>query len=36
MAARWPGPLSGYGLFALFGGVVLYALASFQRKPAST
>src|SRR4029450_4901265 len=31
MAARWPGPLSGYGLFALFGGVLLYALMSLRR-----
>ena len=28
MAGRLPGALSGYGLFALFGGVLLYALAS--------
>jgi hypothetical protein len=28
MAGRLPGRLSGYGLFALFGGVLLYALAS--------
>lgn len=28
MAGRLPGGMSGYGLFALFGGVLLYALAS--------
>ena len=31
MAGRWPGGLSGYGLFALFGGVLLYALVSLRR-----
>jgi hypothetical protein len=34
MAGRWPGRLSGYGLFALFGGVLLYALASLLRRRA--
>jgi len=33
MAGRWPGRLSGYGLFALFGGVLAHALASLFRKP---
>ncbi len=33
MAGRTPGPLSGLGLIALFGGVMLYTLVSF-RKPA--
>ena len=28
MAGRLPGGTSGYGLFALFGGVLIYALAS--------
>ena len=28
MAGRLPGGVSGYGLFALFGGVLLYALAN--------
>ncbi|HEY8265210.1 MAG TPA: hypothetical protein VIG03_01455 [Steroidobacteraceae bacterium] len=28
MAGRLPGGTSGYGLFALFGGVLLYALAN--------
>ena len=28
MAGRLPGGVSGYGLFALFGGVLLYSLAS--------
>jgi hypothetical protein len=32
MAGRLPGPLSSLGLFALFGGVLLYTLVSF-RKP---
>jgi hypothetical protein len=32
MAGRPPGPLSGLGLIALFGGVMLYILVSF-RKP---
>jgi hypothetical protein len=36
MAGRWPGRLSGYGLFALFGGVLAYALASLGRKPEPT
>jgi hypothetical protein len=31
MAGRRPGGLSGYGLFALFGGVLLYALAGLRR-----
>lgn len=30
MAGRLPGGLSGYGLFALFGGVLLYALVSLR------
>ena len=33
MAGRMPGPTSGLGLFALFGGVLLYAIVSL-RKPA--
>jgi hypothetical protein len=32
MAGRWPGRLSGFGLFALFGGVLLYVLASLRRR----
>jgi hypothetical protein len=35
MAGRRPGGLSGYGLFALFGGVLLYALASLRRRQAA-
>jgi hypothetical protein len=31
MAGRAPGPLSALGLYALFGGVVLSALASLSR-----
>lgn len=31
MAGRWPGMLSGAGLFALFGGVLLYAFVSLLR-----
>ena len=34
MAGRSPGGLSGYGLFALFGGVMLYALASLAGRRA--
>ncbi len=30
MAGRWPGRTSGLGLFALFGGVMLYALVSLR------
>jgi hypothetical protein len=35
MAGRSPGGLSGYGLFALFGGVLLYALVSLRRQEAA-
>ena len=35
MAGHLPGRLSSYGLFALFGGVLLHALASLCRKPAA-
>lgn len=35
MASRWPGALSGYGLFALFGGVLIYALVGLRRGPAA-
>jgi len=35
MAGRPPGPLSVLGLFALFGGVVLYTLVSFRKPPGS-
>ena len=31
MAGRMPGPLSGLGLFALFGGVLLYTIVSFRK-----
>jgi hypothetical protein len=34
MASREPGPLSALGLYALFGGVALYALASLRRSRA--
>ena len=34
MAGRLPGRLSGYGLFALFGGVLLHALASLAGRRA--
>ena len=34
MAGRLPGGTSGYGLFALFGGVLLYALASLAGRRA--
>ncbi len=33
MAGRPPGPASSLGLFALFGGVLLYALVSLRRSP---
>jgi hypothetical protein len=33
MASRPAGPLSALGLYALFGGVLLYALASISRMP---
>ena len=33
MAGRVPGPLSTLGLFALFGGVLLYALFSYRKPP---
>jgi len=36
MAGRSPGPLSGYALFALFGGVLAYALASLGPRPAAS
>jgi hypothetical protein len=36
MAGRWPGRLSGYGLFALFGGVLIYALVSLRRRREAT
>lgn len=32
MAGRWPGQLSSLGLFAMFGGVMLYAAASLWRR----
>ena len=35
MAGREPGRLSAYGLFALFGGVVLYTLASLRPRQAT-
>jgi hypothetical protein len=35
MAGRWPGRVSGYGLFALFGGVLAFVLASLRREPAA-
>lgn len=31
MAGRWPGPMSNLGLFALFGGVLIYAAVSLAR-----
>jgi len=31
MAGRMPGPVSSLGLFALFGGVLLYTLVSLRR-----
>jgi hypothetical protein len=31
MAGRWPGKTSGLALFAIFGGVLMYALAGFRR-----
>ncbi len=31
MAGRWPGRISALGLFALFGGVLLYALVCLRR-----
>ncbi len=33
MAGRAPGPFSRLGLYALFGGVLLYAAASLRRGP---
>jgi hypothetical protein len=35
MAAREPGALSALGLYALFGGVMLLALASLERRRAA-
>lgn len=32
MAGRWPDKLSGLGLFAMFGGVLLYAVACLWRR----
>ena len=32
MAGRWPGRVSGYGLFALFGGVLATVFASLRRR----
>lgn len=31
MAGRWPGPLSNFGLFALFWGVLIYAAVTLRR-----
>jgi len=31
MAGHWPGALSALGLYAVFGGVLLYAIASLRR-----
>jgi len=33
MAGRLPGPASNFGLFALFGGVLLYMLVSLRQSP---
>lgn len=35
MAGRWPGMISSLGLFALFGGVLLYMLVSLRRPKGS-
>lgn len=35
-AGRWPGMVSGIGLFALFGGVLLYAFVSLLRSRGNT
>lgn len=36
MAGRPPGPLSGLGLFALFGGVLLYTVVSLRKSSRSS
>lgn len=36
MAGRLPGPLSANGLFALFGGVLLYTIVSFRMPAGGT
>jgi hypothetical protein len=36
MAGREPGQLSMLGLYAIFGGVLLYAAASLRRRQAAT
>jgi len=36
MAGRLPGYTSSFGLFALFGGVVLYTIVSLRRKARSS
>ena len=33
MASRMPGPLSRFGLIALFAGVLLYTIVSFGKSP---
>jgi len=35
MAGRWPGMISSAGLFALFGGVLLYTFVSLRRSRGS-
>jgi len=32
MAGRWPGLVSSLGLFAMFGGVLLYTVVSLRRR----
>lgn len=36
MAGRWPGVLSAFGLYAMFGGVLLYTIASLRRRGGRT
>ena len=36
MAGRLPGPLSRFGLVALFGGVLLYTIVSLKKIPGKT
>jgi hypothetical protein len=36
MAGRWPGALSMLGLYAVFGGVLLYAIASLRPRAGRT
>lgn len=36
MAGRWPGVLSVLGLYAMFGGVLLYTIVSLRRRGGRT